>query len=379
MNAPVRALGLSCLLAGAGAAAAQNTTAPPQNPPAAPQQAAPEPKVDWTDVVGWRVEGRAFADRAAPYDRLPAAAEQTVRKEVWDLSRQSAGMAVRFRTDSPAVHVRYTLTKAQLEMRHMPATGVSGVDLYGRDEEGRWRWVAVSMPAKQQVQATLVKDLPVAPRDWLLYLPLYNGVQSLELGVAAGAKVEPLPQPEGKPVVTYGTSIMHGACASRPGMAWPAVMGRALDREVFNFGFSGNGRMEEGVVRHLVALDASVFVVDCLPNMTPQQVAERTVPLVRQIRAAHPTTPILLVEDRTFANAWLVPGRTAQHKERRAALRKAWEELVAAGDENLHYLRGAGLLGEDDDATTDGSHPNDLGMYRMAMAVASALRPLLGM
>lgn len=354
---------------------------PPTTPVAQPTATKPSKAdgtpVAWTDVVGWRIEGRAFADRAAPYDRLPAAAEKTVRKEVWNLSRDSAGMAIRFRTDSPSVHVRYTLTESQLEMRHMPATGVSGADLYCRDAEGRWRWVAVSMPSKPEVQAALVKGLPRQSRDWLLYLPLYNGVRSFELGVAPGASLERLEPPAGKPVVTYGTSIMHGASASRPGMAWPAILGRRIDREVINFGFSGNGRMESGVAQHLVQIDAGAFVIDCLPNMSPQQVAERTVPLVRQLREKHPTTPILLVEDRTFANAWLAEDRQEQHRQRRAALRKAWEELTAAGDENLHYLRGAGLLGDDDDATTDGSHPNDLGMYRMAMAVASALQPLL--
>jgi len=379
------ALLLSSLLPCACAAPPEAQAPAPQQAAAAPAPAtnqpaganAEEPEVAWTDVVGWRIEGRAFADRAAPYDRLPAAAEQTVRKEVWNLSRDSAGMAIRFRSDSPSIHVRYTLTKAQLDMRHMPATGVSGADLYGRDAEGRWRWVAVSVPSKPEVKATLVKGLTQQPREWLLYLPLYNGVRTFELGVAPGASLEPVAPPAGLPVVAYGTSIMHGACASRPGMAWPAILGRRIDREVFNFGFSGNGRMEPGVAQHLVGIDAAAFVIDCLPNMTPQQVAERTIPLVRQLREKHPTTPILLVEDRTFANAWLTEERQVQHRGRRAALRKAWEELTAAGDENLHYLRGAGLLGDDDDATTDGSHPNDLGMYRMAMAVASALQPLL--
>ena len=303
------ALLLSSLLPCACAAPPEAQAPAPQQAAAAPAPAtnqpagadAKEPEVAWTDVVGWRIEGRAFADRAAPYDRLPAAAEQTVRKEVWNLSRDSAGMAIRFRSDSPSIHVRYTLTKAQLDMRHMPATGVSGADLYGRDAEGRWRWVAVSVPSKPEVKATLVKGLSQQPREWLLYLPLYNGVRTFELGVAPGASLEPVAPPAGLPVVAYGTSIMHGACASRPGMAWPAILGRRIDREVFNFGFSGNGRMEPGVAQHLVGIDAAAFVIDCLPNMTPQQVAERTIPLVRQLREKHPTTPILLVEDRTFA------------------------------------------------------------------------------
>lgn len=335
----------------------------------------------WTDVVDWPIEGRAFADRKAPYDRLPARAEAVVRKEVWDLSRDSAGLLVRLQTASPALHVRYRLTRDRLAMAHMPASGVSGVDLYGHDG-ARWRWIQGTRPAQQEVTAELFKDLPAVdrPRDFLLYLPLYNGIAKLELGVPAGAAVAPSPARAAgrKPIVCYGTSILHGACASRPGMAWSAIVGRALDREVVNLGFSGNGRMEKEVGEFLGELAASVFVIDCLPNMTPAQVSERTAPLVQQLRARHATTPILLVEDRTFGNAWFHRERQQAHADRRSALQNAFAALQKDGVDHLHLLAGGTLLGDDDEGTTDGSHPNDLGMFRQAQQLVTVLRPLLG-
>lgn len=334
----------------------------------------------WTDVGDWPIEGRAFGERAAPYDRLPARAEGVVRKAVWDLSRDSAGMVVRLKTASPELHVRYRLTKPQLDMSHMPATGVSGVDLYGQDGS-RWRWIQVSRPAKQDVQAKLFGDAAEVrePRQFLLYLPLYNGIEKLEIGVAAGHKIEPLPpRASRKSIVAYGTSILHGACASRPGMAWPSIVGRALDREVINLGFSGNGTMEKEVGQFLVELDPALFLIDCLPNMTPEQVTERAAPLVRQLREKRANTPILLVEDRTFGNAWFDTKRAAEHIERRQALRDAFAALQKEGVPGLHLLRGEGLLGDDDEGTTDGSHPNDLGMFRQAQRVIAALRPILG-
>jgi lysophospholipase L1-like esterase len=331
----------------------------------------------WTDVANWRLEGRAFAERKAPYDRLPAAAEGVVRDEVWKLSRDSAGIAVRFATGASELHVRYRLNSDDLAMPHMPATGVSGVDLYGKDAEGTWRWVEVTRPSARDVSARLVQGLAEARREWLLYLPLYNGVEKLEFGVPAGAQLEELPPPQGKAIAIYGTSITHGACASRPGMAWTAILGRALSREVVNLGFSGNGRMELEVGRFLATLDPAAFVVDCLPNMTPEQVAERTAPLVKQLRAQRATTPILLVEDRSFANAWLLEERARAHARRRRALRAAFDALQRVGVPDLHYLAGDDLIGGDNDGTTDGSHPNDLGMLRQATAVAAALRPVL--
>ena len=335
--------------------------------------------IAWTDVVNWPVEGRAFAERAAPYDRLPARAQGVIRKAVWDLSRQSAGMIVRFQTASPELRVRYRLTNARLAMAHMPATGVSGVDIYSHDGNG-WRWVAVTRPSKQDVAARLFVNQPTSKsRQFQLYLPLYNGVEKLELGTVEGFELQPLPRrsKKSKPIVCYGTSIMHGACSSRPGMAWTSIMGRALDREVMNFGFSGNGRMEVEVGQFLAELDPAVFVIDCLPNMSPKLVAQRTQPLVRQLRKARKDTPILLVEDRTFTNAWFIKPRLIQHEQRRKALRDAFASLQADGINGLHLLAGDGLLGKDGDGATDGSHPNDLGMTRQARAVTTAIRPLL--
>ena len=332
----------------------------------------------WTDVGGWRIEGRAFAERTAPFDRLPAAAAAVVRKEVWDLSRHSAGMAVRFRTAARELHVRYRLTKDTLAMPHMPATGVSGVDLYSRPKPGApLRWVEVARPTQRDVEARLAQNPEGSAREWLLYLPLYNGVEKLELGTPPGSELTPHAPPSGQPIVVYGTSIAHGACASRPGMAWPAIVGRKLEREVVNLGFSGNGRMEAEVGRFLCELDPAVFVVDCLPNMTPALVAERTQPLVRQLRGARPKTPILLVEDRTFGNAWIGAERLAAHAKRRQALRDAFAALQRDRVEAVHLLAGERLLGDDDEGTTDGSHPNDLGMMRQAEIVAATLQALL--
>lgn len=333
----------------------------------------------WTDVKDWPLEGRAFAKRAAPYDRLPERAQGVVRDAVWNLSRHSAGMCVRFATNSPELRIRYRLTSDRLSMVHMPATGVSGIDLYGYDGE-RWRWIDVTRPSKRDVDKRFFAGRKAnESRQFQLYLPLYNGIEKLEIGTVEGAELSPLAArgTVKKPVVCYGTSIMHGACASRPGMAWTSIMGRALDREVINLGFSGNGLMELEVGQFLAELEASAFVIDCLPNMTPQQVSERAQPLVKQLRAARKQTPILLVEDRTFTNAWFYANRAGDHLKRRQALREAFETLKRGGVEGIYYLRGDNLLGADGDAATDGSHPSDLGMFRQAKLVTESLRPLL--
>ena len=334
--------------------------------------------LDWHDVTAWGAEGREFVseERARWFDRFPAAAEKTVTSNVWNLSRDSAGMMVRFKTDATSIHVHYQLRKPTLGMPHMPATGVSGVDLYARAPDGKWRWVQVTRPATQEVRAEIVKDLAPGFREYAAYLPLYNGVESLAIGVAKGAKFEGL-APRAKPIVFYGTSITHGACASRPGMVHTAILGRRFDTPVVNLGFSGNGRMDTAVGDYLVKIDAAAYVIDCLPNMQPAQVREKCVPLVKQLRAAKPDTPIILVEDRRFTNDWITPTKQKFHTDNHAALREAFATLQKEGVKNLHYIPGDALYGTDTEGATDASHASDLGFMRQADVMEPILRAAL--
>jgi lysophospholipase L1-like esterase len=348
--------------------------------PAMGAQKAAAKKLTWHNPEQWGVEGRCWPDepRSRYYDRFPASAEGKVTPAVWSLSRNSAGMAVLFNSDATDIHVRYTLS-ADVKMAHMPPTGHSGVDLYARDDKGQWRWVNVSRPAPgaKEVVYPLSEKMEKKSREWMLYLPLYNGVEKLEIGVNEGAEFKGVAPAQKGLVVFYGTSITHGACASRPGMCHPAILGRRLGKPVLNLGFSGNGRMDAAVGDFLGRLDAAVFVIDCLPNMDAKLVTERCVPLVKQLRAARPDTPIVLVEDRRNTNSWIHPDRAAHHTANHAALKAAFTALQSEGVKRLYYVEGDDLLGQDGDGTTDGSHPNDLGFVRQADVIEPVLREAL--
>lgn len=175
-------------------------------------------EIVWRDVREWGVEGRGWSDTERYFDRLPATAKGVVPDAVLDLSRHSAGMTAGFVTDAAAIHVRYALLSDQLAMSHMPATGVSGIDLYGRGGD-RWRWAAVFRPALQQNEGALICGVDPGEREWRLYLPLYNGVDSLDIGVPEGATFRPAAPRAMRPVVFYGTSILHGALRLRLGAA----------------------------------------------------------------------------------------------------------------------------------------------------------------
>ena len=337
-----------------------------------------EHEIEWTDGHDVLVEGQAWTDTASPWDRLPSQAEGVVREHVWNLSRQSAGIVLRFRTNATELHAKWILTSDRLALPHMASTGASGLDLYVHDGT-RWRWAHTPRPSSRDNQARLVSGLEPHMRDWMLYLPLYNGVESIEIGVPKGSVIEPLPNRSSDqlPIVFYGTSITHGACASRPGMCHVAIVGRDLDREVINLGFSGNGTMDIEIADLLAEIDASVYVIDCLPNLKAKPIHERAVPFVKRLRSLRPETPIILVEDRTYADAYLKASRHERNTKSRAALQKAWKTLQADGITNLYYLEGDQLLDPDGESTVDGSHPTDLGFRQQADAFIVVLEPIL--
>lgn len=336
---------------------------------AATPQAGQDSPIVWHDCQDIGVEGKGWTDTLSFYDRLPGKAHGRAPEAVWELSHNTAGLCVRFTTDAASIQVRWTLLNAALAMEHMPATGVSGVNLYVKDAEGPWRFVGNGRPSGLSNTAAFA----VSPgKQYLLYLPLYNGVKSVAIGIPKDRTIsawKPASSKPRKPIVFYGTSITQGGCASRPGMAFTAIVGRKLDTPVINLGFSGNGRMEPVMADLLAELDPSVYVLDCLWNMTPELVAERIAPAVRKLRQAHPNTPILLVEDYNIQN--VCPTKMG------VVLRAVNEKLKAESVANLHFLSSQDMLGTDGEGTVDGCHPTDLGMMRLADAFTKKLAPIV--
>jgi len=323
----------------------------------------------WYDCKLLQIDGKGWVDTESFYDRLPEKARKTAPTNVWILSHNSAGICVRFKTDAASVKVRWKLLNKNLALPHMPATGVSGVDLYARDKSGRWCFVKNGRPIAVSNVASF--NLTSA-EEYMLYLPLYNGVKSVEIGLDKKSTVSKPAASTSKPIVFYGTSITQGACASRPGMAATAIVGRRLDIPVINLGFSGSAKMEPEMADLLSELDPAVYVIDCLWNMNnldPNEVSQRAGPLVRKLRTAHPDTPILLVEDSNFKNITPTP--------KGYILRSIYEKLKKQDIKNLYFLSNESMLGKDGEGTVDGCHPNDLGMMRQADVFIKALLPIL--
>jgi len=317
------------------------------------------------------------------YNRFPADAEGKIRDAVWNLSRHSAGLEIQFMTDASEIQARLIPTSSRLEMPHMSATGVSGLDLYVLAEDGDWQWVRGSYSFKDTVSYTFrINPGPSAARKYRLYLPLYNGVDQLQVGVGSSSKLDLLPRREASlPIVVYGTSIAQGACASRPGMAWPAIMGRLLGREVINLGFSGNGRLETEVLDYIQQIPAAVYILDCLPNLVPtnwteEDVKSRLKTAVLNLKEAHPDAPVVLVEHAGYSDSFTDRERELAVKQVNRWSQDIYTQLLGEGVEEIYYLSKEDI-GLSMDATVDGTHPTDWGMQQYADAYAQLLEDIL--
>lgn len=322
------------------------------------------------------IEGQAWpSEVAAPYDRFPARAEKTVPPNVWNLSRQSAGLSIRFRTSAKEIVVRYTV-EGSLNMPHMPSTGVSGVDLYAIDANGAWKWTFGKYKFADTITYRFAA-LSDEAKEYRLYLPLYNKVKWMEIGTSGNDSITPLHKRAEKPIVIYGTSIAQGGCASRPGLAWTSLLDRQLDRQVINLGFSGNGKLDPAVTDLISEIDARIYVLDCLPNLTslpPAEIKERILSAVTTLRKKRPAIPILLVEHATPAIPTI--NLTNESKIANTVLQEAYEQLQATGIRQV-YLLPASQIQLDKNATVDGYHPTDVGMIAYADAYEASLRNIL--
>ncbi|MBS1918782.1 MAG: SGNH/GDSL hydrolase family protein [Bacteroidetes bacterium] len=336
------------------------------------------------------IEGQAWPETGKNiYNRLPAKVELLVRKEVWELAKHTAGMYIKFRSNAKNIIVRYgTTNKANFAMQHMPATGVSGVDLYAIDHYGHWVWA----PGKRSFGDTITykflnmkvdSGFPNAEYEFRLFLPLYNGVTWMEIGIPEGNTFQAIPLSQEKPIVFYGTSILQGGCASRPGLAWTSIVERKLNCPVINLGFSGNGRLEPEIIDLINEIDAQLYVLDCIPNMvhggifSDEELANRLVNSVKNLRQKHPDVPILLAAHSLGSFSGIIESENNSNCEKsNAVLANTFDHLKNSGVKNI-YLLTSKEIGFDIDATVDGVHPNDIGMRYYADAYLKIIKSIL--
>ena len=302
------------------------------------------------------------------FHRIDTSLCRNCNPAIKNLLTHSAGLVISFKTNSLRIAARWCVTDAK------PGNGITpimnkGLDLYIK-RNGVWQFAGVGRPDAVCNEYVMVENMSNAEKECLLYLPLYDEVKSISVGVDSGCYIAAVPDAFNKKrVAVYGSSITQGASASRPGMAYLARLSRDMGLNFINLGLSGNGKMEKDVADMVAGIPADAFVLDCFANPSPEQITERTAYMVKTIRAAHPDAPIILIETgfRESGNFNTSIANTVRMKIEN--IRTEFEKLKAEGVKNLHLIRGDALLGTDHEGTTDGIHPNDLGFDRMLQVI----------
>lgn len=326
------------------------------------------------DASKFEIIGKGFSNTESPYDRLPAFLKDTLRPALWELSKNSAGIAVRFCSNTTTIGVKWEALFVN-NMSHMAATGVRGLDLYSYEKD-HWQYMCTARPGEKKSQVKLISNMQPIEREYMLYLPLYDGVVSVDIGIAPNAVIKKpnlqFPRTE-KPVVFYGGSITQGGCASRPGMAYPSIIERKMNIETINLGFSGNGSMDWEILEAMLTINASCYVIDCLGNCDIQRVNERGYKFISRLLKEKKGIPVIMVGEIGFTQSYFDHTIKQKIDEKNKIWRNIYERLKDEANSNLYFISQNDLIGDDYEGTVDGRHFTDLGFQRCAEKILEAL------
>ena len=338
-----------------------------------------------TDVI-WRnaqekifsTHGVFYSVEEGHYRRMPKEIAENISNGVKVLSTCSTGGRIRFITDSPYVAVKAVLQDMPLSS-NSSLGAQSGFSVYADAVfQGNLRPEFANVRNAKDgkyVFASMVKTGNLGLRNIEIYMPLYNCVYEVYIGLQEGCRLEQSsPYNFQNPIVFYGSSITQGGCASHPGNDYASIVCRKLNADYINLGFSGSAKGEPLMAEYLSSVKAQALVLDYDCNAPDVAWLQEThYPMYERIRQAQPNVPIVFM---TRPNFLFDPKAFIPRRE---VIYNNYLKAKAQGDGRVEFIDGETLLGKEDwdMCTVDRTHPNDFGFYRMAEKVYPVLKKVL--
>lgn len=328
----------------------------------------------YVDVSTLNVINKAQND-GLPLKRIDGS-KYEVAANVRKVLEQTTGLVVAFRTNSRAIHLQWKTVNKRLGANMTPVFH-SGMDLYIRDN-GEWIFAGIARPNTlgTEHKATVVKRMEEGMKECLLYLPMFNSVDKLEIGVDGDAQIEPLPSPFKHKIVFVGSSLTHGASAARPGASYVARLGRALNAETPNIGMSGRCKLDDYFADIVCDSKADAFIFDTFSNPTGKQIDERLSHFVERIATAHPRTPMIFLQTTKRDIGYFDLGARKRNEQQREAAARGMATLCQKY-KNVYFLDPGIYTGDDYEGTVDGTHLNDLGVQRTIDMLLPKIKKIL--
>lgn len=336
-------------------------------------------KTIWYDASELTVIGKPIPT-AKPFSRIDTAVYKFNSKTIDRYADFSTGLAVVFETDSRSIRARWTTGEGNAGA-NMTAILCKGLDLYIM-KDGMWMFAGtgnpkMKTPPYESHAATIVADMEEGSKKCLLYLPLFDYVDKLEIGLDKDAQIKPLDNPFRHKIIVLGSSITHGASASRPGMTYPARLGRDNGLYTCNLGFSGSCRLQQEYARYLADIkDVDAIILDAFSNPSAEEIYERFNDFVDVVRKSHPSVPMIFLQTERRETRNFSTVREAKEAAKQKAAEKMVKERMKT-DRHMYFIDSDGFLGDEHIGTVDGTHPNDIGFTHMLEVITPKIKKIL--
>ena len=325
------------------------------------------------------LRGVFYEKKTCRFVRMPSDVADKVTKGVSYLNSNTAGGRLRFSTDSNIIVIDVEYESFN-EFPHMPLSGVAGFTLLEELADGTFKHVFTFMPQHSVFCEEYKKGYKQScnivggkMKNYILFFPLYNDVKSLKIGLKDVANVnEGKAYKKFKPFLYYGSSITQGGCSSRSDTCYQALIFKKSNIDYINLGFSGNARAENEMCDYISEIDCSAFICDYDHNATTVEYLNEThYHLYETFRKTHKLTPVILISRPDTEH-------DTQIKQRYNIIKATYDRAKKEGDKNIYLINGGDFFKKDRDAcTVDGTHPNDLGFYKMAQKIYSVLKKII--
>lgn len=287
------------------------------------------------------------------------------------LSTHSSGIQVKFRTNATDIYVRVKLS-GKFDMTNMTQIGQCGTDLYVYDENVKcfvFHGVAHGKFDCDFYDERIgdFSKLEVKERRFVINLPLYIGTLQLEIGVNDWATVTPDYFSNKQKIVVYGTSITQGCSASHPGMAYTNILSRKLDAQVINYGFSGVAMNEKEIATIITQNPCDILILDTEPNAgVSYKLKDNLRGFLDEFYGKKPNAAVVMLSRVKFALDYYDPERVSL-KAFYVKFMKNIEKAYSRNNRKIYFYDQANVFGNEfSEYTTDGVHPTDLGMVKIA-------------
>ena len=303
-----------------------------------------------------------------------------VSKDVPWLATHSSGIQIHFKTNSRFITIR-VLENGIFDMKNLNFMAQCGFDLYYK-EDGIYKYHNSSFPNyidSKKFISNIGLFREEKEREIIINLPLYIGVVNLEIGIEKGKYVKPnYFQNEGK-IICYGTSILQGCGASRPGLCVTNLISRYFDIDVLNYAFSGAGLLEKEVGEIIASRDdIRLLIIDAEANAgCDRWMVDNFDNFINEFYKKYPSLPVILMNKTKMAIDSYIPRNKFMKefndrflKSRVRKYRKLNKEIYFANN----YILFDNQFLDASEFTVDGVHPNDLGMLEISKNYIKAIR-----